>query len=172
MEEIAKKLSDKNYAASFKMIDKLIIYFGEHTIFEGFYLSYINDCPIILSPDIFWALIIQGFKRHVLTNSEELRKKFVDFNGKKQLNVDNMKYPNLEDIPKEEWENNFKTYISKISYYIGKDLINTLKPDFSTTTKIISQVGQINVCHVCKYFLNIYYFIVDVVILKLHLKVN
>ena len=144
MEEIAKKYSDKIYAASFKMTDKLI-YFGEHTIFEGFYLSYVNHCPIILSPDIFWVLIIQGFTRHVLANSEELREKFVDFNGKKQLDVDNIKYPSLEDIPKEEQENNLKTYISKISDYIGKDLINILKPDFSTTTEIISQVGQINI---------------------------
>ena len=73
MEEIAKKYSDKIYAASFKMAD-ILIYFGEHTIFEGFYISYINNCLIILSPDIFWVLIIQGFTRHVLANSEELRK--------------------------------------------------------------------------------------------------
>ena len=144
MEEITKKYSDKIYASSFKMTDKLI-YFGEHTIFEGFYLSYVNHCPIILSPDIFWVLIIQGFTRYVLANSERLREKFVDFEGKKQLDVNNIKYPNLEDIPKEEWENNLKTYISKISDYVGKDLIDILKPDFSTTTEIISQVGQINI---------------------------
>ena len=67
MEEITKKYSDKIYASSFKMTDKLI-YFGEHTIFEGFYLAYVNHCPIILSPDIFWILIIQGFTRYVLNH--------------------------------------------------------------------------------------------------------
>jgi len=41
----------------------------------------------MLSPDIIWLAIAQGFSNHVNENSEALRKKFVDFDGKKTLTV-------------------------------------------------------------------------------------
>lgn len=86
LSEIASQYSKKIYASSFKNYEnKKLIYFGEHTIFEGFYQAYVNHCPIVLSPDIFWNLIIQGFTRHVLANSDKLKDKFVNFEGKKKL---------------------------------------------------------------------------------------
>ena len=146
LKEIGHQYSDKIYASSFKNNEnKKLIYFGEHTIFEGFYQAYVNHCPIVLSPDVFWTLIIQGFTRHVLANSESLRDKFVDFQGKKELATNNIMYPTIESIPQEKWEQDLNEYIDKISDYVGKDLIDILKPDFSTTNEIISQVGQINI---------------------------
>ena len=144
LKEITDIYSKKIYTSSFDMNDKLI-YFGEHTIFEGLYQAYVNHCPIVLSPDIFWTLIIQAFTRYVLANSESLREKFVDFKGKKELGANNIEYPTLESIPEEVWKSDIKTYIEKISDYVGNDLVNLLSPDFSTTTPIISQVGQINI---------------------------
>ena len=53
LKEISHKYSDKIYASSFKNNEnKKLIYFGEHTIFEGFYQAYVNHCPIVLTPDI------------------------------------------------------------------------------------------------------------------------
>ena len=144
LEKITSIYSKKIYVSSFDMNDKLI-YFGEHTIFEGLYQAYVNHCPIVLSPDVFWTLIIQAFTRYVLANSESLREKFVDFQGKKELKANNIEYETLESIPKEVWKKDISFYIDKISDYVGKDLVSLLKPDFSTTTPIISQVGQINI---------------------------
>ena len=144
LEKITSVYSKKIYVSSFDMNDKLI-YFGEHTIFEGLYQAYVNHCPIVLSPDVFWTLIIQAFTRYVLANSESLREKFVDFQGKKELKANNIEYETLESIPKEVWKKDISFYIDKISDYVGKDLVSLLKPDFSTTTPIISQVGQINI---------------------------
>ncbi len=144
LEKITSIYSKKIYVSSFDLNDKLI-YFGEHTIFEGLYQAYVNHCPIVLSPDVFWTLIIQAFTRYVLANSESLREKFVDFQGKKELKANNIEYETLESIPKEVWKKDISFYIDKISDYVGKDLVSLLKPDFSTTTPIISQVGQINI---------------------------
>ena len=145
LKEIAHQYSDKIYASSFKNNEnKKLIYFGDHTIFEGFYQAYVNHCPIVLSPDIFWTLIIQAFTRHVLANSEILREKFVGFLEKKEICIDNVKYPTIEGIPQEKWEQDLKEYIDKISDYVGQDLIDLIKPDFSTTNEIIAQVGQIS----------------------------
>jgi hypothetical protein len=146
LDEISQKYSNKIYASSFKNNgNKRLVYFGEHTIFEGFYQAYVNHCPIVLSPDVFWTLIVQGFTRHVLVNAEKLRDKFVSFEDKKELWVNNIIYPRIEDIPQEKWEEDIKTYIEKISNFVGQDFIDTIKPDFSTTTEIISQVGQISI---------------------------
>ena len=111
-----------------------------------------NYCPIVLSPDNFWTLIIQEFTRHVLATSEKLRDKFVDFQGKKELATNNIEYPTIESIPQEKWEQDLKEYIDKISDYVGEDLINVLKPDFSTTNEIIPQVGQISIMTCMKNF--------------------
>ena len=153
LNEIASQYSKKIYASSFKNYEnKKLIYFGEHTIFEGFYQAYVNHCPIVLSPDIFWNLIIQGFTRHVLANSDKLKDKFVNFEGKKEINIDNSNYPTIEDIPQEKWEQDIKTYIEKITDYVGKEFINLIKPDFSTTNELIAQVGQINIMSCMKNF--------------------
>ena len=153
LKDITHQYSDKIYASSFRSNEnKKLIYFGEHTIFEGFYQAYVNHCPIVLSPDVFWILIIQGFTRHVLANSEKLRDKFVDFQGKKELATNNIMYPTIEAIPQEKWEEDLKEYIDKISDYVGKDLIDILKPDFSTTNEIIAQVGQISIMTCMKNF--------------------
>ena len=155
LKEIANKYSNKIYASSFwGNENKTLIYFGEHTIFEGFYQAYVNHCPIVLSPDVFWILIIQGFTRHVLANSEKLREKFVDFQGKKDLETKNIEYPTIESIPQEKWEQDLKEYVSKISEYVGKDLVDLLKPDFSTTNEIIAQVGQISIMSCMKNYFN------------------
>ena len=153
LNEIASQYSKKIYASSFKNYEnKKLIYFGEHTIFEGFYQAYVNHCPIVLSPDIFWNLIIQGFTRHVLANSDKLKDKFVNFEGKKEINIDNSNYPTIEDIPQKKWEQDIKTYIEKITDYVGKEFINLIKPDFSTTNELIAQVGQINIMSCMKNF--------------------
>ena len=83
--EIAK-YSNKIFASSFKNNEnKELIYFGEHTIFEGFYQAYVNHCPIVLTPDIFWTLVIQAFTRHVLANSDKLKDKFENLEGKRNF---------------------------------------------------------------------------------------
>ena len=52
-------------------------------LLNGFFQAYINHYPIRIKPDDIWLLIIQAFSNHVNANSEELRKYFVDFDGKK-----------------------------------------------------------------------------------------
>ena len=57
---------------------------------------------ITLTPAIIWLLIVQGFAYHVDNHSEELRKMFVTFEGKKDLVV---KRPKLipQQTTKDEW---------------------------------------------------------------------
>ena len=52
---------------------------------SAFFTAYNHHLGLELSPDHIWLAICQGFTQHILANSEEMRKFFVDFDGKKEL---------------------------------------------------------------------------------------
>ena len=63
-------------------------------ILNGFYTAHTNHYPIRIKPDDIWLLIVQAFSNHVNANSEELRKLFVNFDGKQEIIINY----NLSDI--------------------------------------------------------------------------
>ena len=66
-------------------------------------------------------------------NSENLRSLFVNFSDKKNLEIS---YP-LDDVikvDKKTLEDFSCKIVNKIEEYIGKDLIDILSPNFTTTT--------------------------------------
>jgi hypothetical protein len=90
--------------AKSKLPDQLVS-FGYHSFFNGMYQAYADHRPIVLSPDMIWLLISQGFARHVNANPEKLRHHFVDYSGKLSLIVvtDEIRLDN----PESPWENIF-----------------------------------------------------------------
>jgi hypothetical protein len=52
-------------------------------VYRAFYEHY----PLKLNPNVIWLTIAQGFTHYVDDNKEEVRSKFVTFEGKKQLIV-------------------------------------------------------------------------------------
>ena len=69
-------------------------------ILFGFYRCHINHLPLIITPDDIWVLIIQSFSNHVNENSKELKDLLVNYDGKRQLEVE---YPinDIKEITKE-----------------------------------------------------------------------
>ena len=112
-------------------------------ILNGFYTAHNNHCPIRIKPDDIWLLIIQAFCNHVNANSKELKHMFVNFDGKKTLSV---KYPlsNIKEVDKKVLENFSEQINNQMIKYLGKELIDILTSNFSTTTydlKIISKIS-------------------------------
>ena len=66
-------------------------------LLNSFYTAHTNHYLIRINHDDIWLLIVQAFSNHVNANAEELKKFFVNFDGKKTLIV---KYP-LRDISEE-----------------------------------------------------------------------
>ena len=89
-----------NILAKSEAPDSLVSY-GYNSFFNGMYQAYANHRPFILSPDIIWLLISQGFAQHINTNQETMRHHFVDFSGKLSLIVSADKAP---DDPALSWE--------------------------------------------------------------------
>ena len=123
-------------------IKKYVIGLEGLTTLQGYYKAYVNHIPICITPDILWMLIVQGFSRHIDLNSERLRSKLVQFQGKKTLVVDGNEN-SIDDITKEGWEKTFNEFVEKIRENVGGLMINLLTPCFTTTTPTIQVSSQI-----------------------------
>ena len=143
-------LSDPNKVLSeitrnkvyYSSIDSDLIEFGRRPVYNTFVKAYANHYPITLSPDIIWLLIVQGFSRFVYFNAEELRHNFVNFEGKKEINIRcNMQSP--KSGKKEQWEQVFSQICDEIAKDVGKDLVNDITPNFTTTTQT-----SLTACHI------------------------
>ncbi len=55
--------------------------------YDAVYHAYAEHRRLVLSPDMVWLAVMQGFSNHVNQNSEALRKHFVQHEGKKVIEV-------------------------------------------------------------------------------------
>jgi len=111
-----------------------LVTFGRNAFFNGMYNAYADHRPFVLSPDMIWLLITQGFAQHVNANSEALRKHFVEFSGKQTLvmRTSDKKLPFDADA----WEKIFPQFTQQIAEQTSNDIISVLTSDFSTTTSV------------------------------------
>ena len=125
-----------------------LVNFGYNSFFRGMYQAYANHRPFVLSPDMIWLLITQGFARHVNANSNDLRDLFVDFSGKLSLIVETNKVS--LDNPQSPWNEIFPEFTKQISEHVGTELVELLSCDFSTTTSIEKVASEITIMEAMK----------------------
>ncbi|MDR6561150.1 MULTISPECIES: DUF4419 domain-containing protein [unclassified Arcicella] len=129
-----------------------IVTFGEHPFLTGILTAYKEHRPFVISPDIMWLLISQGFARHISNNSETFRKDIVAFKNKKNLNIisNDIQIGN----PNSNWEAVFPQFTSQINDYTGNKLTSVLTADFTTTTPTTRIVSEITVMETVKDYFN------------------
>jgi len=144
--------------AKSEMPDSLVS-IGYHSFFNGMYLAYADHRPFVLSPDMIWLLISQGFARHVNANPESLRHHFVDFTEKMTLVVHSTDV-SLTD-PGSKWETLFPKFTEQLSGNTKDNLIELLSADFSTTTPVEKVASEITIMESMKpYFEFVHIYIV------------
>lgn len=104
--------------------------------------AYAEHRPLSISPDMIWLMIVQGFAQHVDLNAEALKHLFVDFKGKKMLNV--VVGPDFKKgSPRNNWEAIFPQFSNQIGMYTKTELMNQINQSFSTTTNIEKAAFQV-----------------------------
>ncbi len=102
--------------------------------------AYKKHQSLVLSPDMIWLLISQGFARYVDAHSEELRPKLVSHEGKMDLAIES----ELDLLSGEaDCKKIVGDFASGIAKYTKDDIATTLTSDFSTTfpaERIASQI--------------------------------
>ena len=128
-----KNIIDENSVKySFDSNEELAFINKNVPFLEGLYYAHINHLPVRIKPDDIWLLIVQAFCTHVNENSEKLRKYFVDFEGKKTLEINytyNHPIP-IELFPYEDFPIQINEEMKK---YLGNEIVDDLTANFTTT---------------------------------------
>lgn len=103
-----------------------------HNLVFAVNTAYDKHLPLVLSPDMLWLMISQGLSTHINNNAGELRSQFVNFEGKKELVVEENSFVKGGN---NDWPHMFGEFSKQIAGYIGKkrDLIVN---GFSTTSPV------------------------------------
>ena len=143
-EPVLQLISSDTLAYSFDKNQNLAFINSNVPLLNGFYIAHTNHYPIRIKPDDIWLLIVQAFSNHVNSNSEELRKYFVNFDGKNELEV---KYPlsSITQVDKKVLENFSEQINEQMKGYLGDKILETLTPNFTTSTYDSTIVGKISI---------------------------
>ena len=146
-------LIEKALGHSFTQNQELAFVGSNVPVLYGFYTAHANHLPIKIKPDDIWLLIVQGFINHVNENSEILRHLFVNFDGKKELKID---YPlsDISQVNKPILEDFSKKIVEQITNFVGKELIEILSPNFTTTTFDSEIICKISIMGAFKKYFN------------------
>ena len=127
-------------AHSFSDDEEFYTFKGKDVFFQTIVRAYAQHRPLVLSPDMVWLLISQGFARYVNAHSEELRDQIVRHTEKMDLVVESK-----EELShgNPDWEKLIAGFAEQIHEYTKGDIAKTITADFTTTgitERITSQV--------------------------------
>jgi hypothetical protein len=112
-------------------IGGLMVKTSFHPFMEAMHTAYAKHYGMTISPDMIWLLISQGFALHINQNAEQLRGKFVDFDGKKKLHVQRDGF--VKGGATNDWPGVFAEFSKQIEANTGPELLDLVTGDFSTT---------------------------------------
>jgi uncharacterized protein DUF4419 len=99
----------------------------EHPLLDAVSLAYRTHRPLVLSPDVVWITLAQGFAMHVRHNSEALRDRFVRHSGKKKIKLE------VERWDTAAWPGIVDRFVGGLEQEMGAEMTRLIECDFSTT---------------------------------------
>jgi hypothetical protein len=101
-----------------------------HPVLAAACLAHADHRPLILSPDMIWVTILQGFAQHVRNDPERFRQRFVSHPGKAVIEVRRDDF--ARGSPENPWAEVIGEFSAGVRRHIG-DQYDRLVSDFSTT---------------------------------------
>ena len=96
--------------------------FKDHPVLFGYYKAWVDHCPISISPNIIWQLILNAIIKYIDNNPNELRRNFVSFKDSKKIITVDRSYINIKEATKEVWEGVIDEFSSKIKENIKNNI--------------------------------------------------
>ncbi len=116
-----------------------------HTLFSTIHLAFAEHRPLVLSPDMIWLTILQGFAQHVRNNSETLRYLLVAHKGKAELAISRI--DDFIESPEYDWESVIHDFAGLLGSKLG-DKYTQLVSNFSTTGALERLVCEVTLMDV------------------------
>lgn len=122
--------------------EKIIRTYGpQNGLWRACEAAYNNHRRLELSPDHIWLAIARVAAEHITSKSEELRKKFVDFEGKKALEIRRNEF--VKGSPDNDWPGTFEEFASQIDKNVKPEVADVFVSNFTTTGPIESAVSRV-----------------------------
>ena len=102
-----------------------------HPFVAALHYSFAQHRPIVISPDMVWLMILQGFAKHVEYEADSLQNIIVDFEGKKKLSVRRDEF--IRHSLSNDWDDVFDEFSQKIYVDIDSNLSQLMQNKFTTT---------------------------------------
>lgn len=112
-----------------------------HAFFSALHAAFVDHRPFMMSPDMVWLLIAQGFSDHVNEHAEEMRSHFVSHTGKKELVVSRDDFS--KGSIKNPWGNVFHEFSMHIKSEIGEVNHELIVGRFSTTGSVERAANEV-----------------------------
>ena len=120
--------------------DTVVYESGTSLFYNCMVEAYAGHYSVILSPDAIWTLISQGFCHHISLNTEKLKDKIVNHEGKMEISV--ISEYDLYS-PLMDWDTLLNGFEIQIAENTKGNIADFMRADFSTTgntERITSQV--------------------------------
>ena len=120
--------------------DTVVYESGTSLFYNCMVEAYAGHYSVILSPDAIWTLISQGFCHHISLNTEKLKDKIVNHEGKMKISV--ISEYDLYS-PLMDWDTLLNGFDIQIAENTKGNIADIMRADFSTTgntERITSQV--------------------------------
>ena len=114
------------------------------SLIQGLILAYKNHYPITITPDMIWLLIEQGFVRYMKKYKDKVRENFVKKKKKKELKIEKVGLTPAT-AKEEDWQGIIDEFVQQIEENVGKELIDNLQSDFSTTSLTAKLTSKITI---------------------------
>ena len=110
--------------------DQSLAHVGTDVFFRCLVKAYAEHRPVVLSPDMIWLLIAQGFSKYVNAHAEQLRSLLVSHEGKMEIAVRSQ-----NDLLAEtgDWPAILDGFNKQISAYTKDGIAETITANFTTT---------------------------------------
>ena len=139
--DMARKWAHGPYLKS-SFDDKSIVDADDNAFFSMVCLAYAQHRPIVLSPDIMWVIICNGFSQYVNRDPESFRGYLVNHEGKETLVI--------RTTPETTTAQKVEKFAALIDKETKGDLAKLMTCDFSTTGMTERMVSQITLMDVVK----------------------
>ncbi|MCC5654481.1 DUF4419 domain-containing protein [Nostoc sp. XA013] len=137
--QLEKQLGKRLLAFSHNDTFEVIPDQGIHSLALAVHTAFSEHRPLLLTPDIIWITLSQGFAQHINNHAETLRSRLVNYQGKQQLIVETRQIPSHP----QHWSQAVQEWALHIRDYVGAELYQLLECNFSTTTPITHTASHV-----------------------------
>ena len=126
-----------------------------HPFLNSAHNAFDEHLPFVISPDMLWLAIAQGFSQHINMNAEKYRSRFVSHEGKVAIHVIRNDFVRLS--PTNPWEEVFSAFTSQIASYIGEEKYKLVVEKFSTTTPTTTAAFEVTLMDAMQSYFEIHF---------------